>query len=138
MSLHFQRACAVERRNLRPGGRIGQRKHRVACVEMVRAKSSPSRIGGGKFGPGIRASSRKEIFSPNFRSATAQDQESTRVDDPYYNPCYHKVCRAIAGVAHFLLLKKEHSKDWGTSPGMIWGEAPEVTTEMTKCKSPRP
>src|SRR5713226_91136 len=82
----------------------------VACVDMVRAKSSRSRVESAKFGPGIHAFPRKEILFPNFRGAAAQDQESTRVDDPYYNSCYHKAGRAIARVAHFLLLKKGHSK----------------------------
>jgi len=80
---------------------------------MVRAKSSQSGIESAKFGPGIRASPRKEILFPNFRGAAARDQESTRVDDPYYDSCYHKAGRAIAGVAHFLLLKKGHSKRVG-------------------------
>ncbi len=85
----------------------------VACVDMVRAKSSPSRIESRKLGPCIHASSPRGILFPNIRGAAAHDQESTRVDDPYYNPCYHKVCRAIAGVAHFLLLKIGHSKRLG-------------------------
>jgi len=80
---------------------------------MVRAKSSQSRIESRKLGPGIRASSRKEIAFPNIRGAAAQDQESTRVDDPYYSSCYHKAGRAIAGVAHFLLLKKGYSNRVG-------------------------
>jgi len=80
---------------------------------MVRAKSSPSRIESPKLGPGIRAIPCKEIVFPNFRGAAAQDQESTRVDDPYYTSCYHKAGRAIARIAHFLLLKKGHSKRAG-------------------------
>jgi hypothetical protein len=82
----------------------------VACVDTVRAKSSPSRIESAKFGPGIHAFPRREIVFPNIRGAAAKDQESTWVDDPYYASCYHKAGRAIARIAHFLLLKKEHSK----------------------------
>ena len=80
---------------------------------MVRAKSSQSRIKSRKLGPGICASPRKEIVFPKFRGAVAQDQESTRVDDPYYASCYHKAGRAITRIAHFLLLKKGHSKRVG-------------------------
>src|SRR5713226_4888197 len=85
----------------------------VACVDMVRAKSSRSRVESAKLGPGIRAFPRKEILFPNFRGAAAKDQESTRVNDPYYTSCYHKAGRAIARIAHFLLLKKGHSKRVG-------------------------
>ena len=113
MSLHFRWTCAVERRDLQPGGRISERKHRVACVDMVRARISPSRIESRKLGPGIGASPHKEIFLPNSGGAAAQDQESTRVDDPYYASCYHKAGRAITRIAHFLLLKKGHSNRVG-------------------------
>ena len=88
----------------------------VACVDMVRAKSSPSRIESRKLGPGIRASSPRGILFPNFRGAAAQDQESTRVDDPYYASCYHKAGASIARFAHFLLLKKAYSKIVGHVP----------------------
>src|SRR5713101_6705815 len=96
---------------------------------MVRAKSSQSRIKSRKLGPGICASPRKEIVFPKFRGAVVQDQESIWVDDPYYTSCYHKAGRAIAGVAHFLLLKKGIRIEWGTSPRMTWRDAPSVTTE---------
>jgi hypothetical protein len=59
------------------------------------------------------ASPRTEILFPNFRGAAAQDQESTRVDDPYYASCYHKAGASIGRIAHFLLLKKGHSKRTG-------------------------
>ncbi len=38
----------------------------VACVDMVRAKSSPSRIESRKLGPGIRAFPRKRFSSRIF------------------------------------------------------------------------
>src|SRR5713226_2974897 len=92
----------------------------VACMDMVRAKSSRSRIESQKLGPGIRASSPRGILFPRIRGAAAQNQESTRVDDPYYASCYHKAGASIARVAHFLLLKKGIRKEWGTSQRMIW------------------
>src|SRR5712692_7462656 len=101
----------------------------VACVDMVRAKSSRSRVESAKFGPGIRAFPRKEILFPNFRGAAAKDQESTWVDDPYYTSCYHKAGRAIARIAHFLQKKLGIRKERGTSPRMIWRDAAAVTTE---------
>ena len=77
----------------------------VACVDTVKTKSSQSRVENRKLGPGIRAFPRKEILFPNSRSAAAQDQESTRVDDPYYNSCYHMAGASIARIAHFLQIK---------------------------------
>ena len=71
------------------------------------------RIESRKLGPRIQASLRKEILFQNFRRAAAKDQESTRVDDPYYASCYHKAGPSIARIAHFLLLKKGHSKRMG-------------------------
>jgi hypothetical protein len=82
----------------------------VACVDKVRAKSLPSTGESRKLGPGIRAFPPRGILFPNIRGVAAKDQESTRVDDPYYASCYHKTGRAIARIAHFLLLKKGHSK----------------------------
>jgi len=51
----------------------------AACVDLVGAKGSQSEVESGKVGPGIDASSRKEIPFPNFRGAAAQAQESTQV-----------------------------------------------------------
>jgi len=130
VSLHFRWTCAVERRDLQPGGRISQRKHRVACVDMVRARISPSRIESRKLGPGIGASPHKEIFLPNSGGAAAKDQERTRVDDPYYTSCYHKAGRTSARIARFLQKKLGIRKDWATSPRMIWRDVPGVTTEV--------
>ena len=86
---------------------------------MVRANSSPSRVESRKLGPGIRASTRKEILFAKFRGAAAKDQESTRVEDPYYASCYHKAGRANARIAHFLQRKSGIRKERSTSPGMI-------------------
>src|SRR5712692_3985085 len=51
---------------------------------------------------------------PNFRGATTQNQESSRIGGLFYDSFYHKAVRAIAGVAHFLHLKKTRSNRLGT------------------------
>ena len=83
----------------------------VACVDLVRAKGSQSGIESAKLGPGIRASPRKEIVFPKFRGAAIKDQESTRVEDPYYSSCYHKSGAWIARIAHFLRRKSGIRKE---------------------------
>ena len=107
MSLHSQTTCAVERKISGLEAESVSVNVGDACVDMVRAKSSQSRIESREHGPGIRAFPGKEILFPNFQGAAVKDQESTRVDDPYYGSCYHKAGRAIARIAHFLLLKKK-------------------------------
>src|SRR5712692_2387485 len=105
---HSWRVC-ISKRPARSSGEISGLEAEpvsvnigVACVDMVRAKRSPSTRESRKPGPGIRASSRKGILFPNFRRAAIKDQESSRVEDPYYSSCYHKVGALIARIAHFL------------------------------------
>jgi len=73
---------------------------------------------------------------PKFRGAAIKDQERAWVDDPYYASCYHKAGRMIARIAHFLLLKKGHSKTEAhiTQDDLVGCAA----GKMTKWRSPRP
>jgi hypothetical protein len=112
LSGHSSRVC-LSKRPARSNAELSGREAEslsvnigVACVDMVRAKLSR------KLGPGILAFSPRGILFPNIRGAAVKDQESTRVDDPYYASCYHETGRAIARIAHFLQRKSGIRKDW--------------------------
>src|SRR5712692_7463057 len=58
---------------------------------------------------------------PNFRGATTQDQETSRIGDLFYDSFYHKAVRAIARVARFLHLKKIAFEKIGHGPKLLDG-----------------
>ena len=118
--------------------RISRRTVRHPPVDMVRATSSQSRVESRKLGRAYIPLRAKRLCSRNFVTQRLRIRKALGSMTRITLHVTTRQVQRLRALRIFFRSKKGIRKECGTSPRMIWRDAPLVTSEDDEGRSPRP